>query len=114
MPWQNALNPDNSMSYEARYYPIRSISPVDTVDEEVTISVPSGFTLVELPKSKNLSVPSADYAVAYQFDGKFLRARRRIIYKSSYIEKNDYEAYKKFYTTIVKEDKRVVLFKTEE
>lgn len=114
MPWQNALNPDNSMSYEARHYPIRSISPVDTVDEEVTISVPSGFTLVELPKSKNLSVPSADYAVAYQFDGKFLRARRRIIYKSSYIEKNDYEAYKKFYTTIVKEDKRVVLFKTEE
>ncbi|HRI31750.1 MAG TPA: transglutaminase domain-containing protein, partial [Candidatus Kapabacteria bacterium] len=31
MPWQNALSPDNSMSYEARHYPIRSISPVDTV-----------------------------------------------------------------------------------
>lgn len=114
MPWQNGLEPDNSMSYESRRYPIRSISPVDTVDEEVTIAVPEGFTLVELPKSKNLSVPSAEYAVVYQFDGKFLRARRRIIYKSSYIETNDYEAYKKFYATIVKEDKRVVLFKTEE
>lgn len=114
LPWQNALEPDNSLSYDKRQYPIRNIGAVDTVDEEVTIAIPDGYELVEIPKSKNLSVPSAEYAIVYQYDGKLLRARRRFIYRSSYIETNDYENYKKFYATVVKEDKRVVLFKTEE
>ncbi len=111
IPWQNPLRADDALSYEKRSYPIKNISSVDTVSEEIEIILPNGYTPVDLPAPSRISSGAGDYSLEFSLKGNTLKAKRRYVYMSSYVSVDEYERYKKFYNRIVKDDSRQILLK---
>lgn len=108
------MRADDALSYDKRQFAIKSISGVDTVTEEVEITLPAQYRPVDLPAPSRISSESGEYTLEFSMESNRLRAKRRYIYKSSYVEAGDYDAYKKFYNRIVKEDSRQILLKKTE
>lgn len=114
LPWQNPMRADDALSYEKRQFPIKSISSVDTVTEEVEITLPEQYRPVDLPAPSRISSEAGEYILEFSLNDNRLRAKRRYIYKDSYVDVGDYDSYKKFYNRIVKEDSRQILLKKTE
>ena len=115
IPWRNELSTDNALTYENRVYPVKNLYDIDTTFEEVSMIIPKGYALAEIPQSVNYSNSSADYAfsvMAKEKDGlTLLTATRKFIKKKTFIEPNEYQEYKVFYSKAVREDRRQLLLK---
>jgi hypothetical protein len=118
IPWRNELSTDNALTYENRTYPVKNLYDIDTTFEEVSMIIPNGYVLAEIPQSVNYSNSSADYAFSVMVKEKdgltLLTAKRKFIKKKTFIEPNEYQEYKVFYSKAVREDRRQLLLKKVE
>ena len=115
IPWRNELTTDDALSYEKRTYPVKNLYEIDTTFEEVTMLIPKGYALAEIPQSVKLSNPSAEYEYAViakqQDDLTLLTVSRRFIKRKTFVEPSEFQAYKEFYSKAVREDRRQLLLK---
>ncbi|MBS1537645.1 MAG: DUF3857 domain-containing protein [Bacteroidetes bacterium] len=111
IPWKDDLRADDALSYDHRTYPMKYRSGVDTSSEEISIKLPNEYEPVDVPKSKQLTSPIADYSVEYSYSSGILKAKRVFIYKKSLVETDQYNDFKKFYNAVVKEDAKQILLK---
>jgi tetratricopeptide (TPR) repeat protein len=118
IPWRNELSADNALTYEKRSYPVKNLYDIDTTFEEVSMIIPKGYMLAEIPQSVNYSNPSAEYTFSVMVKEKdgmtLLTASRRFIKKKTFIEPSEYQEYKSFYSKAVREDRRQLLLKKVE
>ncbi|MEY3688729.1 MAG: hypothetical protein RIT37_291, partial [Bacteroidota bacterium] len=118
IPWRNELSTDNALTYEHRTYPVKNLYDVDTTYEEVSMIIPKGYVLAEIPQSVNYVNPSAEYAFSVMVKEKdgltLLTASRTFIKKKTFIEPKEYQEYKAFYSKAVREDRRQLLLKKVE
>ena len=115
IPWRNELVSEDALSYERRNYPFKNLNDIDTTFEEISMLIPKGYTLAEIPQSVHLSDPSAEYdykvLAKEQNDLQFLTVSRTFIKKKTFIESSEYQSYKEFYSKAVREDRRQLLLK---
>jgi tetratricopeptide (TPR) repeat protein len=111
IPWRDDLRADDALAYEHRIYPMKYRSGVDTSYEEMDIKLPEDFEPLDVPKSKKLTSPIAEYSVDYSFSGSVLKAKRVFIHKKTLVDTTQYDDFKKFYNTVVKEDAKQILLK---
>ncbi len=113
IPWRDDLRADDAFSYERRLYPMKYRSGVDTSFEEMEIKLPADYVPLDVPKSRKMSSPIAEYTVDYSYSSGVLKAKRVFVHKKTLVETNQYEEFKKFYNTVVKEDAKQILLKKE-
>jgi tetratricopeptide (TPR) repeat protein len=111
IPWSWTASADEALSYEKREYPYYYWPGVDTMSERVEITLPAGYTPVDLPKPIHLSSPVADYSMSYTFANGKLLAQRQFVNKKEVVEISEYSQFKSFFNSVVKEDTRQILFK---
>lgn len=79
--------------------------------EKVTIHLPENLIPIELPETVEYSSPFGTYKVTYSFKPGLLEAERTYKYKKSLIMPAEYQAFKTFYSNMVKNDTRQLVFK---
>ena len=113
IPWRNELQTDDALSYEKRSYPVKAINGLDTSYEEITMILPQNYTLLEVPSPVELKCPAAEYSYSItkstQGNLDLLTAKRRYIQTKTFIEPEEYDNYKQFYSKALKEDRRQLL-----
>ena len=111
LPWSDKLEPDPSLSYDKRLYPIVDYMHEDTLREEISVKLPKGYMIDELVPRVQLSSDVAQYSVTYKLKGGTLVATREFVRKKSTVDPAEYFAYKKFYNDALKEDERQVVLR---
>ncbi len=118
IPWRNELASEDALSYEQRKYPFKNLNDIDTTFEEISMLIPKGYVLAEIPQSISLTNPSAEYEYVVlakqQEDLTLLTISRRFIKKKTFIEPGEYLSFKEFYSKAVREDRRQLLLKKKE
>jgi tetratricopeptide (TPR) repeat protein len=118
IPWRNELSTDNALTYENRSYPVKNMYDIDTTFEEVSMIIPKGYALAEIPQSVVYENSAADYSFSVMLKENqgltMLTAKRIFIKKKTFIEPNEYQEYKTFYAKAVREDRRQLLLKKVE
>lgn len=111
LPWADKLEPDEALGYETRSYPIVEYMREDTLREQLTVKLPKGFTVEEVPARVRLNSNVAEYSLAFKRSGNTLVATREFIRKKSRVEPEEYSAYKKFYNDALKEDEKQIVLR---
>jgi hypothetical protein len=111
IPWRDKLKADQGLSYEKRRYNYTYWPRTDTVSEEMEITIPPGYELVEVPSDLILKNPIADYSVTYTFDNGIFKLNRRLANKRIEVELDEYEEFKTFYNNAAREDARQILIR---
>ncbi len=101
----------NPFKLEERKYPVdfayaRAISGI------VRVEIPKKFTVAELPKPINLTLPekSANFTMIYQMSNNVLTLNYKLLINRSVFPENAYALLKEFYAQVISdEDKPVVL-----
>jgi hypothetical protein len=102
---------ENPFKLEERKYPVdfayaRAISGI------VRIELPNNFTVAELPKAVNLTLPekAANFTMIYQMSNNVLTLNYKLLINRSVFPENAYALIKEFYAQVINnEDKPVVL-----
>lgn len=113
IPWTEKMTSIGFMSSEERKYPINFWDryQFDVTKENITITMPSGKVLAEMPKNVSISCSAATYKVTYKVAGNKLEAMREMRIKTDVVTPAQYAEVKKFFEKVVEEDTRQLAFK---
>ncbi len=111
LPWSDALRNDEALVYESREFDYNYWPYADTLVEILEINLPAGYEPLEVLPGVQLSSSVADYRIDYSFSNGVLRGTRTFINKQSVVSKKEYPAFKQFYNSVIKEDRRLFLLK---
>ncbi len=101
------------ISMETRKYPIELWEGCNgrVYHEELTINVPTGKRLAEVPADVSIITEDISYKVTYQRSGNALKVTRDFQILDGIVEPEDYEAFKSAMEKIVKSDTQNVAFR---
>ncbi len=113
IPWSDRIESIDFLSSDIRKLPIEywKFVSCDKASETLTITIPQGKTISEMPKSQKFSCFLADYSIEYKLEGTKIIATRTIIYKNDFVPVEKYLELKQFYTNIVAADAEQIAFK---
>lgn len=113
IPWTDAESSPDFVSTDKRDYDIYfwRYDYADAMTETMSISIPKGKTLVEVPKSVHFKYKSTTYDITYKVEGDKLIAERKVINGEKIIPASEYDAFKEFYNKIIQEDHKQIGFK---
>ena len=109
MPWTDKLSLSEALSYESRTYPYILGGVTDTLVESLSVVLPAGYTVQDVPNSVSLSGTVGSYKVEYKLSKGELKCTRTFANRKTVVSPDDYVAYKKFYNEALKEDDRQLL-----
>lgn len=110
IPWVFSLDPDESVSYKERKYPLEYYYTSDITHEKVEISLPPSIEPYEMTPVTTFSCPIADYEVKRTFSNGVLVLERTYTIKKRSATVAEYQAIKEFINNVVREDdKRMLL-----
>lgn len=107
-PWSYAESSDEALAYEKRAYPYSYYPSTDTVAEHLEIRLPAGYAPVELLNADYTS-PVAQFASKYEFKNGVISGKRTFVNKKNVVSTEEYDVFKKFYNSVVKEDSKQIL-----
>ncbi len=74
------------------------------VRETVDLTLPDGFTFLEMPKNVHLSGEFGEYILTFEPLPGGVRIKREVTFRQRYIEPKDFAAFKKFYVEMLDAD----------
>jgi transglutaminase-like putative cysteine protease/Tfp pilus assembly protein PilF len=113
LPWaDNITNPD-FLASEERSYPIElwQYYKTDVEEESLTIQIPEGYELAELPKSEEVAVDNFRYKMSFKLEGDILTATRYFEMLDDIVQPENYVAFKSAMERLVKLDEQKMAFK---
>ena len=112
LPWNDKFDSPTFLSTEERRFPIElwEFLEGETYIEELTIDIPKGKKLSEVPKNVLLTCNNATYSLEYKKVGNQLLITRKLIITNDDVKPEDYQQFKKFIGDVVKTDKKQVAF----
>jgi hypothetical protein len=113
LPWSDRIESIDFLSPEKRKYPIEywEFSSADREVETLTLAIPQGKTITEMPKSQKYSCFLADYSIQYKMQGNKIVATREFIFKDDFVPTEKYNELKDFYAKVVTADAEQIAFK---
>ncbi len=114
IPWAEAVRSLDFLTLETRSYPflVWNYNAADVIRETISIDIPPGKILAEIPKSVNLTNAAADYSLTYNTStpGK-IKAVREIRYKKDAVSAAEYPKFREFINQIAEADAKQIGFK---
>ncbi len=109
IPWGDNLSASEALSYEKRSYVYNYWPDVDTLTEEIRITLPKGYVPVEPVRKASYSCSIAEYHSTLNYARGVLTGVRVMVNRQPVVSPADYAAFKKFYNNAMKEDNTHVL-----
>jgi hypothetical protein len=113
LPWSDRIESIDFLSPEKRKYPIEywEFTSADREVETLTLIIPQGKIITEMPKSQKYSCFLADYSIQYKMQGNKIVATREFIFKDDFVPAEKYNELKDFYAKVVTADAEQIAFK---
>ena len=87
-----------SLTATERKHPV--VLPANSYSETVTVQLPSGFAVDELPDAVKLETPFGSYNTSYEVKNGELIFKRKLSQHSATIPASEYSSVKKFFESI--------------
>jgi len=113
LPFADAQGPLDFISNDKRKYPLdfwRFLSS-DIERESISIKIPDGKKLVEVPETIRYSCNVADYMLDFKLKNNELIVTREMKYKDDYVPIDKYKEFSNFYENVISADTKQIGFK---
>lgn len=116
IPWSDGQNNPDFVSTTDRKFPIElwQYYTGEYYSEEITVVIPEGKVLSEVPAPVNLNGKYISYSLSYAVEGRTLKARRVMQINNDVVAPEDYQSFKNMVGQMVKADKQNLAFKAAE
>jgi tetratricopeptide (TPR) repeat protein len=113
LPWSEKVKSLEFVANETRKFPFLfwELFEAESMSETITLSLPAGKKLLEIPEAVNLSSPFADFKMTYQIKGDKLLIYREMTPKKEIIHPNEYPEFREFFNKVVEADTKQYAFK---
>ncbi|RYE55308.1 MAG: DUF3857 domain-containing protein [Sphingobacteriales bacterium] len=113
MPLGDVVATMDNFSLDERKFPLEYWQYENTDDYEtiLTIHIPSGKKVVEMPKSETFTFKGNKYSIQYKMAGDKLIVTRKASLARDNIMPSEYSAFKEFMSKIVKAESKYIAFK---
>jgi tetratricopeptide (TPR) repeat protein len=101
------FNFGNTRDYPLEYW--RSYRCED-FSEHLTIKIPDGKQLAEIPENIDYQNKIARYQVTFKVENNVFTADRKLTFTDDVVSKEDYPAFKEFFTKVINADARQIAF----
>lgn len=111
--WGDEVVQLDFISEDVRKYPIEIYYnlDLDSIQETITMTLPTGKTLVQVPPNVLLKTDFAQYSVVFTLTGNVLSATRKMVSKKDIIPASQFNETKEFFEKVIKSDKTQLAFK---
>jgi tetratricopeptide (TPR) repeat protein len=109
--WADKLGTKQALSYDNRTFPYEYYPGTDTLREEMTITLPSGYVPVGLVPSTSVTSPFGKYSLTYSFTKGVIHGTREFIHQRKVISPSEYKDFKDFYNKVFREDDKDIALK---
>lgn len=112
MPWPDAIGSDNLVREKERKFPLEDWDVggfFGSRVHEMTLVLPQGYQLLDLPKQISLKNQFGAYTFEYTQKGKTLHAKRSFMLEPNNVEPEDFKAYMEFMNQVVAADNGVII-----
>ena len=100
-----------NFSAKERLLPIQL--PPMAINDEIVLSIPSGFQVGELPAQTSLDSPYGSCRITYEIVGQTLKLKRLVILNQTSIPTADYAKLRQFLSDLAKADRTSLLLKKQ-
>jgi tetratricopeptide (TPR) repeat protein len=106
LPWSDSYNSLEFVSLEKRKYPLNiwSFSSTSKDKESITIQLPAGKKLAEIPKNIVLTHPAISYSLSYTIKPSGITVLREVKYLKEQVTPDEYESFKEVITKMNEAD----------
>lgn len=106
LPWSDSYNSLEFVSLESRKYPLNmwSFSSTSKDKETMTIQIPVGKKLAEIPQNITLSHPAINYSLTYTVKPSSIVITREVKYLKEQVTTEEYESFKEIITKMNEAD----------
>ncbi|CAN5663265.1 DUF3857 domain-containing protein [soil metagenome] len=96
LPWNDSYNSLDFVSLEERKYPVSTwlFSSTSKDKETITLQIPAGKTLAEIPKNITLTHPAISYSLTFTLKPGVLKVTREVNYLKEQIALEEYPSFK--------------------
>jgi tetratricopeptide (TPR) repeat protein len=108
LPWTDGVQSLDFISLEERTSPFElwQYERYEVLEETLTVTLPTGKVLAEVPKSVNISSSFATYSLKFSVNKNVITATRKITYPKSRIPVSDYSEMKEFFHKVAEADSK--------
>jgi hypothetical protein len=112
IPYNEKQDPVDFLSDNTRKYPVDfwQYLAYDIAKEVITVEIPEGKKLLELPKDQKFSCAMADYSLTFRVSGKILTITRMVNIKTELMPVSDLAKTRAFFEEVVKADDTQLAF----
>ncbi|MFL5766041.1 MAG: DUF3857 domain-containing protein [Bacteroidia bacterium] len=113
LPWSESYSSLDFLSLEKRSFPFNlwSFSSIENAKETMSIELPKGKLLVEMPKTVTINNDLVSYSLTFKMSGTKLVATRSLKFNKETVSAADYNNFKDIFTKISEADSRQIAFK---
>lgn len=112
-PWVDTYSTPGFVSLETRTFPINlwSFSTTSYDREVITLILPAGKKLVEIPKNISYNCPSLSYKLSFVVKPDRIIATREVKYLKDHVPVAEYPLFKKTINSLLEADKKQIAYK---
>lgn len=113
LPWSEKIATSDFIASETRVFPFElwKINAATLMSEEITLTLPVGKKLAEIPKPVKLSTSFADYEMTYTAISGKVVAKRVLIIKKDQVDAKDYKLFRDFFLQVIEADTKQLAIK---
>jgi hypothetical protein len=113
IPFIDVIASLENISADSRQFPIEywKYENTDEYETVVTIQLPVGQKILEIPQNQNFSFKNSKYSIRYVKEGEKLKVYRTAKLQRENIAAADYDQFKKFFNDIVEAESKYIVFK---
>ncbi len=110
VPWFDPYEPVSALGYEQRVYPYEFTNTIDTILENITITVPEGYEPLGLKNTEAFNHATGSVARTASSSADTLHLTRKAMYHRNVVMPAEYTGYRTFYNNVLRADRQSLLF----
>jgi predicted Zn-dependent protease len=113
LPWAEKIGSLEFMASETRNFPflLWTMFEAEVMKETITLTLPTGKKLLEVPQAVNISSAFADFKMTFEQKGDKLLAVRELIPKKDIVSTKEYPEFRDFFNKVAEADMKQYAFK---
>ncbi len=113
VPWEHRFSRELSriVAKQERRSPIDLHRLRSCITEELTLEIPDGYEVFEIPPGLELRFGDCRYITSYELNGEKLFARHEVVFDGDHVHPGKYAEFKKFLDAVLQDQKAPLLLK---
>jgi tetratricopeptide (TPR) repeat protein len=113
LPWKEGEKTSEIVAEETRNFPLNywNYDISEAQKEVITLTLPKGKVLAEMPKSQKFSFEGWEYSISYRMVNGKLVVTRQTNYQSDVVPPAKYAQFREFFSKMIEADTKQIAFK---